>query len=127
VPRLLAVLLMDDKIKSGFTAAQDIIKQLITIATAVIGATVIFSGSGSSALLTFKTSGLAAPIALGFLLASIGAGLCALMNIVGALGNPDIQSPTPYQWGIRLFTMIQAGAFALGMGVMAIFVPHWII
>lgn len=50
---------MDERVKKAFDAAQDTIKQLITIATAIIGAVVTFSGSGGSTIIDFKAAGAA--------------------------------------------------------------------
>jgi hypothetical protein len=116
---------MDDRIKTAFSSAQDIIKQLITIATAVVGAVVTFSGSGAGAVLNFKASGWPVPLSLGILVLSIGCGLLALMNVVGAIGNMKIQDPTPYQPGIRIFVMGQFFLFVFGIFLLALCAPHW--
>jgi hypothetical protein len=116
---------MDERISKAFDAAQDTIKQLITIATAVVGAVVTFSGTGPSAFIDLKAVGMSALVAVILLLLSIGAGLAALMNLTGALGNLKIHSPTPYQAGIRIFATIQVIGFAAGIVVLALFAPHW--
>jgi len=116
---------MDERIGKAFDAAQDTIKQLITIASAVIGALVTFSGTGAGAIIDLKAAGWPAPTGVLVLLLSIGAGLAALMNITGALGNPKIHSPTPYQLGIRIFASAQVVTFVIGMVLLALFAPRW--
>lgn len=116
---------MDERISKAFDAAQDTIKQLITIASAVVGAMVTFAGNGSTTFIDLKTAGWPAPVSIVLLLLSIGAGLAALMNLTGAIGNTKIHTPTPYQPGIRIFVIAQVVTFVSGMVVLALFAPHW--
>ena len=58
------------------------------------------------------------------LVVSIGSGLAALLTIVGALGNKEISTPSPYQFNIRLFSGVQIVTFFLGMLIL-VFVPAW--
>lgn len=116
---------MNERMQKAFDVAQDTIKQLITIATAIVGAIVTFSGSGNTVILNFKAAGAAVPTAIIILLISIGSGLAALMNLVGTLANTDIQHPTPYRPGICIFVIMQITAFASGVIVLGVFAPQW--
>jgi hypothetical protein len=119
---LLAVLLMDHAVKKAFDAAQDAIKQFLTLSTAVIGGVVTFSGSGTRAILDFKAAGPAVPISMILLLVSIAAGLFALMNVIGTLSKD--QKPDLYKPSIRWFAGAQIVLFFVAICVL-VSAPSW--
>lgn len=114
---------MDEQTKKAFDAAQDVIKQLLTLSTAIIGAVVTFSGNGASAILDFKAAGAPVPLSMALMLASIMSGFCALLNIIGALSRDA--TPSPYKPSIRIFAGTQIVLFFISMLVLGVFAPHW--
>ncbi len=114
---------MDAAVTKAFDAAQDAIKQLLTLATAVIGGIVTFSGSGSNAILDFKAAGWPVPASIALMLVSIVFGFFALLNIIGTLSTDP--NPTPYKPVIRLFATGQIVLFFLSIAILAVFAPRW--
>lgn len=114
---------MDEQIKKAFDAAQDAVKQLLTLSTAVIGAVVTFSGNGASAILDFKAAGAPVPLSMALMLASIMSGFFALLNIIGSLSKDT--APSPYKPSIRFFAGAQIVLFFVSIVVLGAFAPHW--
>lgn len=114
---------MEERIKKAFDAIQDIIKQLITLSVAIIGAIVTFSGSGKGAIIDFKAAGPSVPVAVFILLLSIAAGFLAIMNLIGALAKD--MYPSPYKPSITFFAGLQIVFFGTGILVLALFAPRW--
>ncbi len=116
---------MDERTKAAFDVAQDTIKQLITIAAAIVGAVVTLSGPGPSAVFDTETGGWALTLAISLLCLSVASGVAALLNLIGALGSPAIRNPTPYRPAIRLFVAAQIILFGIGIIVFGTSVPLW--
>jgi hypothetical protein len=96
-------------------------KQLITLAVAIIGAVVTFSGTGTGAVIDFKAAGPSVPVALVILLLSIASGFIAFMSLVGALAKDT--APSPYKGSITFFAGLQIIFFGTGVLVLALFTP----
>ena len=103
--------------KPSFDFAADSTKQLITVATGVITATVIFAKDLDS---TSRALALACWIVLTL---SIFCGLFVLFNMSGELHNAATTSRSPdlYNPGIRTFSIAQLGVFLVGVILVMIF------
>src|ERR1700677_79212 len=104
---------MSEGQKKAFDAAQDTIKQLLTLATSIIGGLVIFSGTGPNASINLHAHGTAVSASVIALLISIVAGFFGQMCIVGELTKGD--EATVYRPSIRFFTILQILAFAFAI------------
>ena len=116
---------MEERIKKAFDAPTDVTKQLITLATAIIGGFVAFVKSDAHTTLDFRQWGFALTLSFGCLALSIVFGLIALMQITGHLGNTAIDNPTPYSNKIKYAAVIQVALFALGTLIFVFGVPTW--
>ena len=107
---------MDPRIGKAFDFAADITKQLITLATAVIGAVITF---GDHALVVKAGGPLVFAIA-GYGFSAI-AGALTLMALTGRLGSPKITLAqcTPYATNVRLLSASQVILFLLATGIFA--------
>ena len=114
---------MNPAVKKAFDAAQDAIKQLLTLSTAIVGAVVTFSGSGSTGILDFKAAGWPIPFSIVWMLLSMMFGFFALLNIIGSLSTDA--APTPYKGVIRFFAGGQILFFFAAIVTLGVFAPHW--
>jgi hypothetical protein len=107
---------MDDRKKMAFGFASDLTKQLITLATAVIGAVVTF---GDKLLVLKITDTLA--WALGIYGLSVVAGGFTLMALTGQLGSPKLDENTcsPYAPSVRIFAALQILTFMAATAIFA--------
>ncbi len=104
---------LDPRHAKAFEVAAETVKQLLALATAVLGVTATFAkdivpASKASAKLTL-TGGWV------LLLLSLLCGVAALMNMSGQLGNSDIEKPNIYARGIVVCVASQMGIFVVGM------------
>jgi hypothetical protein len=104
--------------KPSFDFLADSTKQLITVATGVVTATVLFSKDLDS---DSRTWALAAWVALTF---SVLLGISALFNMSGNLHNTaqgKYSAPNVMAFGIRFFSICQIAAFLLGISFVIVF------
>jgi hypothetical protein len=110
---------MTDEIKKAFDFAAELTKQLITLATAIIGAVVTFLDKTH---LETKLNSCAFTAALVSYLVSIIFGALTLMALTGNLATATAAAPaTPYAPNVRILSAIQIIAFLVATGL-AIFV-----
>jgi hypothetical protein len=102
-----------DATDKSFSFAQDAVKQLITLSTAIVTVTVTVSTnflkthiSGSTTLLVVAW--------IAFLM-SIICGVFALLSMSGTLATSS--KPNIYASNIRLFALLQLAAFVAGLGM----------
>jgi hypothetical protein len=107
---------MDDRKKKAFDFASDLTKQLITLATAIIGGLIAFGDKG----MIVKVSG-ALAWALGAYGLSAVAGGLTLMALTGQLGSPDLTELTcsAYAPSVRIFSGTQIVVFIIATGIFA--------
>jgi hypothetical protein len=107
---------MDDRKKMAFSFASDLTKQLITLATAVIGAVVTF---GDKLLFLNVTGPLAWALAI-YGLSAVAGGF-ALMALTGQLGSPKLDENTcsAYAPGVRIFAALQILTFMAATAIFA--------
>jgi hypothetical protein len=107
---------MDERKKKAFDFAADITKQLITLATGVIGAIVTFGDHG----LSLKAGGI-----VGWALSGYGfsaaAGALTLMALTGQLGSPAMTEETcsTYAPQVRGLSAVQVLSFLFATGLLA--------
>lgn len=104
--------------KQSFDFASDSTKQLITIATGVVTATVLFSKDLDS---ISRWLALAAWIVLTI---SVMSGVAALLNMSGNLNNAadgEYRAPSVTAYGIKFFSLVQIAFFGLGIILVFIF------
>jgi len=97
----------------SFDYAQDVTKQMITLATAIITITVsffkaVFEHPPSDA----KT---VVVIAWGLYVLSILAGIAMLLNLTGNLPTLEEGSQGIYRGSVRFFSIVQIACFLLGL------------
>lgn len=102
--------------QKAFDFASDATKQLITVATGVVTATVLFSSGLDT---RSRAWGLASWIALTL---SVVFGLMTLLNLTGNLQNATDAKPASINAkGIRQFSQIQIALFLVGVVLMVAF------
>jgi hypothetical protein len=107
---------MTPEVQKAFDFASDTTKQLITVATGVVTATVLFS-TGLDA--RSREWALASWIVL---TVSVVFGLMTLMNLCGNLENATATKPASiYASGIRILSGIQFVLFLIGVGLVVVF------
>ena len=108
---------MSDLIQKAFDFAADTTKQLITVASGVLTAAVLFSKDLDSFARHWALA------AWGTLALSVLFGLAVLMNLTGQLQNSAKHGAEPSisASGVRVFSILQAGAFLLGMVLLVCF------
>jgi hypothetical protein len=108
---------MTDEMKKAFEFAGELTKQLITLATAIIGLTITFikdylksatPGSQSFAYWAWYS-----------FLVSIAMGILTLATITGNLSKS--QNPTPYATNTTFFSILQFLTFGLGLALTVVF------
>lgn len=104
---------MDDRAKAAFAAATDAVKQLLTLATGTVGATIALFDDAKTPGVVF-TDRLLVP-ALACVAVSVVSGLFALGALTGQLGARTLAEPSVYAGPIRLFHTLQMAAFGLGL------------
>jgi hypothetical protein len=104
---------LDDKVSKSFDFAQDVVKQLITLATAVLTITVTFLDK----VLAPAPKGAKIMLGAGWLvyLVSILFGVFTLMTLSGKLATTD--PPSIYDGGIRIMSGIQILLFVVATGL----------
>jgi uncharacterized membrane protein len=109
---------VDDWRKQAFDFAADSAKQLITVATGVVTATILFAKELDSV-----TRGWALASWIAFLL-SIGCGIAALFNMSGNLHNSaegKYRNPDLDSHGINFFSLWQIWFFVAGVILVIVF------
>ena len=108
---------MDEQTKAAFDSAADTSKQLITLATGLIGLEITFVKDILGAAFTFDAW---ARVLLGgswiFLLLSIIAGVWTLLALTGSIcRTPDITAMTVYKSNVRFPAAVQILLFVGGL------------
>ena len=116
---------ISQRMTKAFDNAADVTKQLITLATAIMGGFVAFVKSDHQSSLDFTSWGSQLPVAFALLAASIACGVAVQMQITGQLGSAKIPKPDPYTIGIRIFASAQALLFLSGTCIFVLGVPRW--
>jgi hypothetical protein len=103
-----------------FDYAQDVTKQLLTLATAVVTITVAFvkdiatSAPADARIVLYG--------AWGLFTASIICGVCTLLNLTGRVGFADDANDEGIEsWGIRAFALAQIVSFVLAVAAVTYF------
>ena len=104
---------LEPSVNKSFDVAQEVVKQLIALATAVVTVTITFLTD----VLGSAPSGAKALLGAGWLvyLLSILLGIATLMSMSGTLSEHT--QPSIYAGNIRLTAGIQIGFFLLGTGL----------
>ena len=110
---------MDERTKTAFEFARDSTQQLITLATAIVALAITFSKD---------FVGTVNPWAKCFAIASWGAflfsvffGLWTLLALTGSLADASAESPTIRKPNVTTPSLLQIGAFALGIFLTLVF------
>jgi ABC-type uncharacterized transport system permease subunit len=105
---------LDPQVEKSFSFAQEAVKQMITLSTAIFTLTLTFRKDVApvGTDITFLEIG------WGLYLASILFGMCTLYNLAG---NVKVADPTIDADGVRLFGILQAGAFLAGLVLTLLF------
>jgi hypothetical protein len=119
LPRILAILLnmpdLEARLAKAFELAAETVKQLLGLATAVLGVTATFAKD----IVPTSTVDAKRTLAAGWimLLLSLLCGVAALMNMSGQLGSSKVKSPNIYASGVKVFVASQMVIFVLGMSL----------
>ena len=110
---------MDDQTKAAFASAADISKQLITLATGVIGLEITFVKDILGKDFVFDTFG---KVLLGgswiVLLLSIVTGVWTLLGLTGSLCKlKDITADMVYGFNIKFPALLQIALFVAGIAL----------
>jgi hypothetical protein len=109
---------MNERELKSFDLAADAVKQLLALATGVLGVTAAFAKDLVPATTTIAKRWLTGGWVL--LLLSVIVGSLSLMTLSGQLGNEAIARPSIYAHAPRLFTSAQALLFVAGMIVLMV-------
>jgi hypothetical protein len=106
-----------ERAAKAFDFAQEVVKQEITLATAIFALTLTFlqdvvPAGTDSTLLNFSW---------GFYIGSVFFGLMTLMALAGVLGSDDSEDSDVYGSGIRLFAGLQSVMFFIALGLTFLF------
>lgn len=117
---------MDEQAKASLSTASDTVKQLITIASAILGFEITFAKDFIAHLPRY-TLYLTAT-SWGLLLISIGAACMVLMTLAGHLGSPTVFTQTTINQGnvkfcatTQILTFFLGLLFSIWVGVVAMF------
>jgi hypothetical protein len=110
----------NDARAKAFDFAQETTKQILTLAAGIITVTVTFIGSDLKAYPSSTRTWL--ELSWLFFLISILFGVFTLMSLSGTLERPgEARTPSIYAPGIRVFGVLEVGAFMLGLAFTALF------
>jgi hypothetical protein len=105
----------DERTQASFDAAGEAAKQLLTLATAAIGATIALFDDGEAAGIGFGNDAVPVQIGLVLLAASVVFGLFTLGSLAGQLGSKKIPEPQIYAPAIKFFHIGQMASFGAGI------------
>jgi hypothetical protein len=110
--------MFSEEMKKAFDAALDIIKQLITLSTAIIGGLFILPDKEQASRLVVKISGFSVPFSIYLLACSVFFGVFAHLSIIGELAK-SVATPSVYKCHIRFFAGAQILSFAAAITFLA--------
>lgn len=117
---------MDEQAKASLSTASDTVKQLITIASALLGFEITFARDFIAHLPPYALYVTAT--SWGLLLISIGAACMVLMTLAGHLGSPTVFTQTTINQGnvkfcatTQILTFFLGLAFSIWVGMVAMF------
>lgn len=106
---------LDDRGKSAFEAATEMVKQLLALATASIGGVIVLFDDKDVRGITFGAAASEVNASLWLLGVSVGFGLLSLGALAGQLGSPEVRAPSIYATGVRIMTIGQMVAYGAGV------------
>ena len=111
---------MDDRLKAAFSAVTDLVKQLITLASAIIALSIAFI---DDVVPPGTELGPSIYLAWGCLLAAIFFGILALMAIASELGRNRASAAPPSIWALPITASsgLQYLAFCAGVLFLIVF------
>ena len=109
---------LDPRLAKAFELATETVKQLLGLATAVLGVTATFAKDIVPASSVDAKHWLTAGWVV--LLVSLVCGVAALMNMSGQLGHGAIRDPDIYAPGVRICVVAQMVVFVTGMTLIVV-------
>jgi len=111
---------MDERIKASFTSASDSCKQLITLATGLLGLEITFANYLVKNINTLDK--ILIDLSWFLLSLSVVAGIWALFAITGSLGSIKDETPLSiYNLNIKFPFVLQISLFLMGLALTVVF------